>query len=78
MKPLLFEFTRAAVQKALDALSAVLTDVEGRAERTLWTPPLFGLADKEDIKSPKAKVVAYDRLTGKIVRYNGSTWVDLT
>lgn len=78
MRPLIFEFTRAAVQKALDALSATLTDVEGRGTRALYKPELFAFPLKEEVGSPEAGCMAIDRATGKIVRHNGSTWVDLT
>ena len=78
MRPLIFEFTRAAVQKALDALSATLTDVEGRGTRTLYKPELFAFPLKEEVGSPEADYITINKTTGKIVRHNGSTWVDLT
>lgn len=74
----LFAFTQEHVQKSLDAICRQVSILMQSGEDELLQPTLFALPDKEDIRSPKAKCIAYDRTTGKIVRYDGSSWTDLT
>jgi len=74
----LYAFTIEHVQRALDAICQQVSVLMRAGEDELLQPTLFALPDKEDIRSPKAKCVAYDRTTGKIVRYDGSSWTDLT
>lgn len=74
----LFEFSRDHVQKAFDAVSQQVTLLIRRGEDDLWTPKMFGVQDKDKIGTPKVACIAYDRDSGKLVRFNGSSWVDLT
>jgi hypothetical protein len=72
------EFTREHVQRAMDSVSQQIALLLRSGNDDLLAPNIFGIPDKGDVQYPVDKCIAYDTNTKKLIRYNGSIWVDLT